>query len=189
MFCRDSELVEFARKHGLTTILCVGNGISMEPLALSRAGFSVTAMDISGFAVWICNHIADKNLDDSHFAGRFLEESQIRPGGSVEFVVGDLFDRSVCPGPYDIIIERRTIQDYPENERKPAIESVLVRLANPGLFFSHCHDNRFNPRKNPGSKPLHAVKPVVLDMGLPEVDYDSAGILDGQWVKFFTSTG
>jgi hypothetical protein len=39
IFCHDEILVRAARKYGLTTVLCVGNGISQEPVAFSRAGF------------------------------------------------------------------------------------------------------------------------------------------------------
>lgn len=50
LFCDDGELVDVMRANGFKTVLCIGNGISQEPRALSWAGFDVTALDLSPFA-------------------------------------------------------------------------------------------------------------------------------------------
>jgi len=189
MFCHDSQLVKLAHNSGLSTILCIGNGISMEPLALSHAGFQVTAMDLSPFAVRFCRQIAKDNANNTDAVKHYMDQQLLRPSGSVEFVVGDIFDPTCCSGPFDIIIERRTIQDYPEPERIEGVSRLLARLATPGVLFSHCHDNRWNPVKNPDSRPIHVTRPIVLELGLTELDVEPTTILDKQYVMFFTSTG
>jgi hypothetical protein len=98
-------------EHGLRTILCAGNGVSREPRALAAAGFDVTSLDISPVAV----SYAKAHDADSHRLGYFCSPKLHRPGGRVEFVAGDLLDITVCPGPFDVVIERRTVQWFAEH--------------------------------------------------------------------------
>src|SRR5215208_5136720 len=51
MFCRDDKLLDAIHERRLSTVLCVGSGVSMEPHALSAAGLQVTALDISPVAM------------------------------------------------------------------------------------------------------------------------------------------
>jgi len=51
LFCDDGPLVDAMRVNGFRSILCVGTGISREPQALAAAGFDVTALDLSPFAI------------------------------------------------------------------------------------------------------------------------------------------
>jgi hypothetical protein len=53
LFCDDRPLVDAMRVNGFSSILCVGAGISLEPRALAAAGFQVTALDLSPFAIGI----------------------------------------------------------------------------------------------------------------------------------------
>jgi hypothetical protein len=58
MFVEDGALVDAMRANGLRTVLCVGNGISQEPKALARAGFAVTALDLSPLATDVAERAA-----------------------------------------------------------------------------------------------------------------------------------
>jgi hypothetical protein len=50
-------------------------------------------------------------------------------------VAGDLRDVTICPGPYDVIVERKTLQLFAEDEKSAAISAVAQRLGPRGIFF------------------------------------------------------
>ena len=60
-------------------------------------------------------------------------------GGSIRWVSGDLMDAHVCPGPFDVVIERRTVQLFPDGEQPAALERLAARLAPRGTFVTHEH--------------------------------------------------
>ena|SRR5215469_8364395 len=43
----DDLLLAIMAEYGLKKVLCAGNGLSQEPRALARAGYDVTALDLS----------------------------------------------------------------------------------------------------------------------------------------------
>ena len=137
----DDLLATVMSGHGLRTILCAGNGVSQEPRALAAAGFDVTALDISPLAV---SH-AEAYEPDLDSLGQFCSEERHRPGGRVEFVVGNLLDPAVCPGPFDVVIERRAVQWFAEHERCAALSALAGRLNEVGIFVSQCLDDAFPP--------------------------------------------
>lgn len=142
LFSNDRRLIEWVKAKGMRTILCVGNGLSQEPHALARAGFIVTVLDLSPKAI----ELSRVDFLDDKYLQIFLDPQQMSDGGSVEFVVGDLLDESICPGPFDMIMERRTVQLYPENERERALLALTGRLVEPGgVLFSHCHSGSWRP--------------------------------------------
>jgi hypothetical protein len=157
MFCHDASLIQCLIERGTRTVLCAGSGVSQEPRALAAAGFEVTAMDLSPTAVHLAEtwRFGPKELDG------FCTAEQRAPGGSAEFVIGDILDRSMCPGPFDAIIERRTLQLFPEHERGGALDMLASRLQPNGLFLSHCHDGGWKP---PG-RPVHQVERFFRDRG------------------------
>ena len=57
--------------------------------------------------------------------------------GNLKFVVGSLCDAECCPGPYDVVLERLTIQLYSDEYKPRALQAMANRLASPGIFFSH----------------------------------------------------
>ena len=136
---RDDLLATVMVEQGLRTVLCVGNGVSQEPRALAAAGFDVTALDISSVAV----SYAQAYVVDEDGLGRYCSPALHRPGGHVEFVAGDLFDSTVCPGPYDVVIERRTVQWFAEQARASALSAIASRLNKVGIFLSQCLDDPF----------------------------------------------
>jgi len=126
------------RANKLKSVLCLGNGPSLEPHALAYAGFKVVALDISPLAT----EIASAWTPSPKMLARAVGGRSKGRGGSVTLVTGDLRDPGVCPGPFDVIIERRTLQLFHEEELPGAMKAVADRLASPGIFLSHSHRNR-----------------------------------------------
>jgi len=145
MFCDEERLISAMRRRGFTTILCAGNGISQEPRALAAAGFKVTALDTSPVATQIAQAVEF----GPDALVRYYPQAHRDAGGSVEFVVGDLRDESLCPGPFDVVIERRTLQLFPPGERGPALDALAHRLRPDGIFLSHCHCGTHPDAHNP----------------------------------------
>jgi len=141
IFCDDGSLVDAMRANGLKTVLCVGNGVSQEPHALAWAGLDVTALDLSPFATEMAKKAAPPEESLSCLVGG----RSASLNGQVNFVMGDLCDVACCPGPYDVVIDRRTLQLYPDKKRPTAINAVANRLASRGIFLSHCHDGCWRP--------------------------------------------
>lgn len=127
MFAEPAEIGRVLAANRLLSILCVGSGASVEPWAFARAGYVVTALDLSPYAL------------------QKAQEAQPEPFPNLRYVVGDLMDERVCPGPYDVILERRTLQLYQPPELHQAMTRVAGRLATRGLFYSHCHDGAGRP--------------------------------------------
>jgi hypothetical protein len=138
---RVDVLISVIAEYGLRSVLCAGNGISQEPWTLAAAGLNVTVLDISGVATRFAEtiHNASGGLDFSK------RRQPPRPGGRVEFVIGDLLDLTMCPGPFDVVIERRTVQVLPEDVRPAALSALSQRLAEVGIFLSVCLDDPFPP--------------------------------------------
>jgi len=148
MFARTSALVKVMQARGMTRVLCVGHGISREPAALARAGLSVVGLDLSARTAEIARQL---RLDDESLH-RFMEPGQEASGGQLEFVTGDLMDPGICPGPFDVIIERRTLQLFGD-EKEPALEALAARLATPGILLSQWHHGAWRPHE-PRTHPL-----------------------------------
>ncbi len=179
MFVDDRELVEAMRANGLRSVLCVGNGISGEPRALQWAGFDVTALDLSPFA----NEVASKNIPSAEALARLVGNRSGGPEGRLEFVAGDLCEPACCPGPYDVVIERRTLQLYRDDERPSATQAVANRLASKGIFVSHCHDGAWKPP----AEPRHRTKEWFVTQGWQMWQRDRA--LTGRVAWLITTTG
>jgi SAM-dependent methyltransferase len=178
VFCDDGALVDLMRANGLRTVLCVGSGISHEPRALARAGFAVTALDLSPFAL----EVAKRATPSDEILAGLIGGRSPAPNGQVEFVVGDLCNAALCPGPYDVVIERKTLQLYPDEQLPAAAKAVADRLASRGVFFSHCHDG--GGRKGEGR---HRVKPWFVAEGWKFRSGETP--LQGQVAWVFTTTG
>lgn len=153
MHCDHSGLITYMKNRGRGSILCVGNGMSQEPRALAAAGFAVTALDLSPLAAQLAQAIEP----GPDYLGLFLDVASHRSGGSVDYVTADLLDAAACPGPFDVIIERCTVQLFRGQEFGEAMEALTRRLRSDGLFFSHCHDGRGRPRR-PLVLPVHAAE-------------------------------
>ena len=148
-FCDDFELVRVLNDEGKRSILCAGNGISQEPKALAAAGMEVVALDISPLAV----EIAERYPFPLEAISQYYEPGLQKPGGKVEFVTGDILDSTTCPGPYDVIIERLTAQNYHTHGIGTVLNALAQRLSENGIFFSHCHDGAWRPPAEPRHYP------------------------------------
>ena len=179
LFCDDGDLADVMRANGLKTVLCVGNGISQEPRALARAGFDVTALDLSPFATGVASDAAPPDKLLAQLVGGRLDNLK----GNLQFFVGDLCDAACCPGPYDVVIERLTLQLYPEADRPIAIQAVANRLGSPGIFFSQSHDGSWRPPR----PRTHAIELWFRGEGWP-IWRDDA-VLEGRVAWLLTTTG
>ena len=171
MMSSDPTLAQRLTDRGARTILCVGNGLSTEALAVALLGFEVTALDISRVVADYMGNIltnpASRLRDIPGFVltsdgtARFTGNGPIDPdlcppihrsttqaprcGGSLTCVTGDLANPTICPGPFDAIIERRTLQLFPEEERAVALEALVGRLAEKSMMISHQHNGAWRP--------------------------------------------
>lgn len=173
----DASLLAILHGRGARTILCAGNGLSVEAIALALHGFHVTVLDISAIPTTSLATVMQKpehvlhripgfrQQDDGAFS--FGGDEPIDPaivpemhrneahrpkgGGSLSLIQGDLIDPAICPGPFDVVIERRTVQLFSPAERPIALERLVARLASPGTVV--CHEHRGNWR--PGGSRSH----------------------------------
>jgi hypothetical protein len=171
MMSSDSGLPDLLVSRGATTVLCAGNGLSTEALALALLGFHVTAFDISEVPAHVLGQMLRSETHPlrqipgfslgSDGIVSFGRSGPIDPelcppihrsanrvpqgGGSLSLVTGDLTRGDICPGPFDAVIERRTVQLFPAAERIPAYERLAARLARRGLFVSHEHQGGWRP--------------------------------------------
>ncbi len=179
MFCDDGELVDVMRTSRFQSVLCVGSGLSHEPRALAAAGFDVTALDLSPFAT---EAVKGATPPEDHLRS-LLGARALLPNGRLDFVTGDLIDGGVCPGPFDVVIERRTLQLYPQQDRPAALQAVAKRLAPRGIFFSHSHNGGWRP---PAPR-THACEDWFAMHGWPRRQRDTP--VTGRVAWLFVSTG
>jgi SAM-dependent methyltransferase len=145
MFCDDRRLVEVMNSEGMKSVLCAGSGISQEPHALADAGFEVMALDLSPRAMAF---VRDLKLSSEGF-DHFCAPDMRRPGGRVDFITGNILDSTVCPGPFDVIIERLTAQNYINGDIGAVLGGLAKRLSPGGIFLSHTHDGSWRPPADP----------------------------------------
>ena len=181
MFVDDLELLRVLEARGGQSVLCIGAGLALEPHALAAAGLRVTMLDISRAAV---ASMSAATIASDAFS-RILDASQLRPSGSLECVAGDLTDPFVCPGPYDVVIERKTLQLFPETERGAALGAVASRLNPNGILFTHAHDGRGGP----GRPRNHPVEPFLERCGFTQRSLALSKSATGRTAITFLSTG
>jgi hypothetical protein len=167
----DETLVGLLRQRGSRTILCAGNGLSMEGISLALHGFNVTALDISAVPSEVfLNRMRDPEhpahripgfciRDDGSvtFGPSVLVDPEACPpmhrsaghpprgGGSLSFVVGNLMNPAVCSGPFDVVIERRTLQLFQGADKTTALDRLVARLGDQGTFVSQEHQGAWRP--------------------------------------------
>jgi hypothetical protein len=180
LFCDDGDLVDTMRANDLKTVLCVGNGISQEPRALAWAGFDVTALDLSPYAM----KVASELNPPTELLAQLVSGRSGAPNGSLQFVTGNLCDAECCPGPYDVIIERLTLQLFADEYKPRAMQAVANRLASPGIFFSQSHQGHWKPP----APPLHWNESWFREEGWP-IWHGNDGPLMTRVAWLFTTTG
>jgi hypothetical protein len=173
MFLQEEGLARLMAARGLESVLCAGNGVSLQPHALAYAGFNVTAADLS---TWAIELIRDLRPDSKYLKKLLYGSIFFRPifwrsmpetcrrlgwlfvnvqkhlfnplrhgGGTLEFLSGDLLDPGLCKGPFDVVIERCMVQLFSGAERDEILEKLTARLSPTGIFVSHCHMGWWRP--------------------------------------------
>jgi hypothetical protein len=175
LMASDESLPDLFRRRGARTILCAGNGLSFEAVELALLGFDVTGLDLSSApdAVWGAKlrdpayaaagipgfRVRDDGSVTFGAPGR-IEPDQFRlprlhrppdqpfeGGGSLAFVTGDLTDPDVCPGPFDVVIERRTVQLFEGAAQIEALERLVARLGDRAILVSQQHSGGWRPHE------------------------------------------
>jgi len=157
IFNHDENLVRVMVECGMWTVLCAGNGISQEPRALAAAGFQATGMDVSPKAIELAQAWKFSSSELHGHQGAGPQNSE----GRAEFVVGNILDPALCPGPFDVIIERRTLQLFSNQEVGKAIDALASRLTEQGILLSHCHNSGWKP----GQKRIHPLEALLQERG------------------------
>lgn len=210
MMASDPELVARLKRRSVRNILCVGNGLSSESYTLALYGFDVTVLDVSAvpravFASIVASpdHAFQKI---SGFTARgeaevtFESHGPIDPelcppmhrsvdhppksGGSLRYVTGSLLDSDACPGPFDVVIERRTVQLFRPEERPGALERLANRLGGTGMLISHEHQGGWRPHQSR----LHYAAEWAKQNGF-ETRFDPAAETATRLAWLFFSTG
>lgn len=186
----DRNLVHVMNIEGMRNILCAGNGISQEPRALAHAGFQVLALDTSPQATELAQRFEFIKGCFEFFCNADME----RAGGNLNFVVGDILDPAICPGPFDVIIERRTAQIFPSDNRGAVLSALAARLGPNGIFLSHSHDGGWKPpaeprhfteawfRKNQWVIPKSGVKFAVFERICPKIGVCAKKVMQQSWI-------
>jgi hypothetical protein len=131
-------------------VLFTGNGISQEPREFAHAGFDVTAVDISLKATKLAQ---DFPFTKEHLIHRFqsYEKDKLidevwqiayREGGRVTFLQGDIRDKNICPGLFDLVISRKALQQYRGKVLQQQIDGLLERVTLNGLVLIGIHNSR-----------------------------------------------
>lgn len=133
-------MVPRIRQDQLSTVLDVGCGIHLQVKALAALGLQVTGLDLSPKALAYATEFAHL----AQFAGHFFEPEDMRPGGSWNYVQGDLLDASVCPGPYDIVFCLNVLgYQFWDDNIDAAVEAITQRLSPNGILVITLHNARF----------------------------------------------
>jgi hypothetical protein len=169
MMASSPKLISLLMARDVRTILCAGNGMSSEALAFALHGFEVTALDLSAVPREFFEHVlcSSENplvrdvgvtvrddgvfvfgtgpIDPKHCPPIHRGDHTPDGGGLLHCVTGDLLDVSICPGPFDVVIERRTVQLFPPASQPAALDALEGRLAPRGVFVSHQHNGVWRP--------------------------------------------
>jgi SAM-dependent methyltransferase len=103
-----------------TRAIDLGCGSGADSIYLAQRGFAVTGVDFSQVAIGKAQAAAtEAGIDDN-----------------LEFVVADLLalPGEQVPGPFDVLFDGGTIDDFPPAVR-PRVAETVTRLARPGAVF------------------------------------------------------
>ena len=115
--------------------IAIGCGVGDDAEALSKAGYAVTAFDISASAIKLCR-------------GRY-------PDTEVDYQVADLFDYPTSwAAAFDLVYECNTIQVLPGKYRKQARNAMLSLLSSGGDMLVSCRSRLAGEQENAIPLPL-----------------------------------
>jgi hypothetical protein len=106
-------------------------------------------MDVSPVAIRLLKELDEKEGMSKNANN---EASLGQLSGRLDYVNANFMDTEICPGPYDVVIERRTVQLLPDAVRARALAALAARLNKPGILYSHCNDSNYGA----GKKLFHA---------------------------------
>jgi len=164
----DFRQLDALRSMPVRSVLFAGNGVSQYPRWFAHAGLVVTALDISPVATRIA---AGFELEPRHLTVRYGRLSNGRvepqewcvthhPGGTVEFVTGDLRDEAVCPGPFDVIYCDRVLQNYSDAALDDMVERLVRRMTPGALLVASVLNGEAARQSIEASLDRHAVRRV-----------------------------
>ncbi len=129
-------LVPWMRATHATTVVSVACGISLEVQAFAAAGFHAVGFDRSVIAA----EYAQECPFTVEQRQAFLDDRDVRPGGSARFEVGDLREPTVCTGPYDVVVCRKTMQYFAQaGQIDEAMSALVARLRSTGVLVLTTH--------------------------------------------------
>ncbi len=132
--------------------LVVACGLGDDAEELAGRGYRVTAFDVSPTAIERCRQ-------------RF-------PASHVDYVVADVFDLpGEWAGSFDLVIEIRTLQSLPLEQRQPAARAIAATVAPGGVVFVRTAARE--PEEPLGSRPWPLTRgelDAFTGAGLLEVD-------------------
>ncbi|MBI2374846.1 MAG: class I SAM-dependent methyltransferase [Deltaproteobacteria bacterium] len=135
-------LADLYIRRGARKILFVASGSSFEPHVLAELGYEVDGFDIS--AVVVDDLVGRPPSAEALAQLRQRAPPQLVPVGEPREYVptrGDLMDASICPGPYDVVVCNRTLQNMRRDSRPEACQRLVDRLGPTGLLIASVHNN------------------------------------------------
>ncbi len=129
-------LVPILRQRAPLRVLCVGNGKALEAHALAAAGFRVDSLDISPAVNAFLEAVKVPNA----VLARILKEPCDGEVARPTIYTGDVCNAEDCPGPYDTVIIRRTMQHFPDEAIPRVMELLCKRLTDTGLLVLQGHN-------------------------------------------------
>ena len=152
------------------TALDVGCGLGDNAAALTRAGWTVTAFDLSPTAItWARDRFSD---------------------GSIDFQVADLFDApSAWQDNFDFVHELYTLQALGEDLRSDAMQAIASFVKPGGLLLVTCRGRDDNEVPQGPPWPLSLAELSIFSkLGLSEVKLDDFIPDTGRIVRHFQIT-
>ena len=108
----------FERRPPGEHVLVIANGLSLLPRVGAELGQHCTAIDLSSAAISFLEA----------YSADVLPPGRRRPGGSVSFVCGDLRVVELAPGPFSLIVSRRSLWGLVDPMLQEVIEAIDRRL-------------------------------------------------------------
>jgi SAM-dependent methyltransferase len=176
------ELVAWLDAHPAAgeTALVVGCGYGDDAAATARRGWRTTAFDLAPTAI---AH-ARRRFDGDQVGDHDPQASHSDLG--IEFAVADVFDLpSAWVQAFELVIEIRTLQSLPPDERAAAMTAIAATVAPGGRVFVRCEAREDSEPVGRRPWPLSRRELAAFtDAGLEEYSFDEG---TGERGRVFTA--